>query len=400
MVTTRCYVPRSAKSNKETGAMINQKTTVLHVMPSLLSPAGTPRKLLSLVQNADREKFQHVFLLFCNHQDNLCDDIRRAGGIVEEVYRPKNYDLRLLFDMRRMIRKHKVDIINTHFARSDIYGAIAGLLCHKPVIKSVHGILWNEGGHKFITYLDRLLAPFRYQTVCNSHASLGAERQRSHAKKLKVIHNGVVPRECELSDEESRVFRQELGIPLDSFLVGYVGGLIEWRRQDLIIEAVAILYEKGIDVYCAIAGKGPEESRLKEHAQSLNISNWVRFLDYIDNVGEFLASIDVFVNMASEEGFGIAVVEAMYAGAPVVLANAGAHPELIVDGHSGILVSEVSSHELADALSRLAQDMSVRNRLGEGGKKRAKEKFKISRFVRDFEDLYETCVKETRARVS
>ena len=376
--------------------MINQKTTVLHVMPSLLSPAGTPRKLLSLVQNADREKFQHVFLLFRNHQDNLCDDIRRTGGIVEEVYRPKNYDLRLLFDMRRMIRKHKVDIINTHFPRSDIFGVLVGLVCGVPVIKSVHGIIWKDS--KLFIYMDRLLARFRYLTTCNSHASLEAERKRSHAKKLKVIYNGVVPHKCKLSDVESRVFRQELGVPLDSFLVGHVGGLIELRRQDLIIDAIAALDKRGLDVYCAIAAKGPEEYNLKEHVKSLKIKDRVRFLDYIDNVGEFLASIDVFVNMARSEGFGIAVVEAMFAGAPVVLANAGAHPELIVDGHSGILVSEGSSQELADALSRLAQDPSVRNRLGESGKKRANEKFKISRFVRDLENLYLECVRNTRRK--
>lgn len=367
-------------------------------MESLFSKGGTPRKLLSLVDNGAKDRFLHIFLTFNNHPDNLSDEIRRAGGIVEEVCRPKNYDIRLLFDIRKMVRKYKANIINTHFARSDIYGMVAGLLWRIPVIKSAHGIMWNNS-MSFI-YLDRLVAPFRYLTTCNSHASLEAERKRSHTKKLKVIYNGVVPHKCELSSEESMVFRQELRIPLDSFLVGHVGGLIELRRQDLIIKVMSTLYEKGIDVYCAIAGKGPEESRLKEHAQSLNISNRVRFLDYIDNVGEFLASIDVFVNMARSEGFGIAVVEAMFAGAPVVLANAGAHPELIVDGHSGILVSEGSSQELVDALSRLAQDLSVRNRLGEGGKKRAKEKFKISRFVRDFEDLYETCVKETRARVS
>lgn len=376
--------------------MLNKKTTVLHVMPSLLSPAGTPRKLLSLVQNADREKFQHLFLLFCNHQDNLSDDIRRAGGIVEEVYHPKHYDLHLLFDMRRMIRKHKVNILNTHFARSDIFGVLVGLMCGVPVIKSVHGIPWNDS--KLFIYIDRLLARFRYTTACNSGASCEAERKRSHAKKLKVIHNGVVPRECKLSDEESRVFRQELGIPFDSFLVGHVGGLVEWRRQDLIIEAVSILYKKGIDVFCAIAGKGPEESRLKEHAQSLNISNRVRFLEYIDDVGELLDSIDVYVNMASEEGFGIAVVEAMFARAPVVLANAGAHPELIVDGESGIFVSEGSSQELADALTRLVEDSSLRRRLGEGGKKRANEKFTISRFVQDFENLYLECVRNTRRK--
>ena len=370
------------------------RVVILHVIEGLFSKGGTPRKLLSLVENGDKERFVHIFLLFNNYRaDDLSDDVRRAGGIVKEVSRPRNYDIRFLFDIIRMVRKHKVDIINTHFARSDIFGVLVGMMCGIPVIKSVHGVAWNNS--TLLIYADRMLARFRYLTTCNSAASIEAERQRSHAKTLKVIHNGVVPRECNLTNGEVPAYREKLGIPPNCFIVGHVGSLIELRRQDLILDAISIMYEKGIDVYCAIVGKGSEDENLKDYAKSLKITDCVKFLGCIDDVGEFLSSIDVYVNMANAEGFGIAVVEAMFAGLPVVLANAGAHPELIVDGDSGILVSEGSSQELADAMTRLAGDSSLRRRLGEGGKKRANEKFAISRFVRDFENLYETCVKET-----
>jgi len=370
--------------------MMNKKIVVLHLIQTLFSKGGTPRKLLSLVANGDRNKFLHIVLVFCNDPDNLSSETRSAGCIVVEVSRPRNYDIRLLFDIRKMVRKYKVDIINTHFARSDIYGMVAGLLFRTPVIKSVHGIPWND--NKLFIYIDRLLARFRYITACNSGASREAERKRSHAKRINIIHNGVVPRGCRHRKEEIEFVRQKIGIPFAAFLVGHVGGFTNWRRQDLIIDAVSILYEKGVHVYCAITGKGPEEIRLKEHAKYLNIEDRVRFLGYIDDVSEFLASIDVFVNMATEEGFGIAVVEAMLAGVPVVLADAGAHPELIVDNESGILVSEGNAQELANALLRLSSDPSLRGHLGEGGKKRAKEKFTISRFVRDFEELYRKVV--------
>jgi glycosyltransferase involved in cell wall biosynthesis len=377
---------------------MNDKIVILHVMESLFSKGGTPRKLLSLVDNGTKDKFQHVFLVFLNHPDNLSDEIKHVGGIVEEVFRPRNYDIRLLFDIRRMVRKYKIDIINTHFARSDIFGVTVGLMCGVPVIKSVHGIPWNDS--KLFIFIDRLLARFRYTTACNSGASREAERKRSHAKKLKVIHNGVVPRGCNLTGEESIAYKKQLGGSPKGLLVGNVGGFTDWRRQDLIVEAISIIVERGIDAYCVLVGGGPQKVAAEHLAESLKIADRVRFLGYIGDVGKFLASIDVFVNMANAEGFGIAVVEAMFAGAPVVLANAGAHPELIVDGESGILVSEGSSTELADALTRLAEDLFLMQRLGEGGKRRANEKFTISRFVLDFENLYETCVKETRERVA
>lgn len=67
---------------------------------------------------------------------------------------------------------------------------------------------------------------------------------------------------------------------------------------------------------------------------------------------------------------------------------------------SGLLVPRGDSMVLADALTRLAEDSSLRRRLGKGGKRGANEKFTISRFVRDFENLYETYIKETQARIA
>lgn len=376
---------------------MNDKITILHVIRALSGKGGTPRKLLSLIKHSDHKKIQHVVLYFGHRPIDLVDDVVRSGGIVERSIRKRNYDIRLLFDIIRMVRKYRADIINTHFARSDIYGMVAGLLCRGPVIKSVHGILWNEDGNKFVIYLDRLLAPFRYQTVCNSYASLEAERKRSRVRKLMVIHNGVVPRECCYSREEGHLFRQKLGIPSDGFLVVNVGGIFEMRRKELIVDAVSTITEKGIDAYCVFAGSGRGKPLLEKHTKSLGIENRVRFFDFLKDVGALLASADAYVNMASAEGFGIAVVEAMFARVPVVLANAGSHPELIIHGESGLLVPDGSAGELADALTRLANDPSLRRRLGEGGAKRANEKFAISRFVSDFENLYEACVEETRA---
>lgn len=372
--------------------------TVLHVMKGLSSYGGTPRKLLTLVQNSNPEKVRHVFLLFLNDAQMRSDEIGSAGGIVENVVRPRNWDVRLLFDIMGMVRKYKVDIINTHFARSDIYGIVAGLLCGIPVIKSVHGMFWN--GSRVFCLMDKFLAPFRYMTICNSYASLEAERARSRVKKGIVVHNGVVPREELLDHCERELFRCELSIPPGAFVVGHVGGLIGLREQHITIDAVNILAEGGMNVCFVLVGDGPERNKLENQIDRLAIGDRVRLLGYRDDMAKLLSVFDVYVNMASAEGFGIAVVEAMFAGVPVVLANAGAHPELIVDGESGILVPAGNSQGLADALTRLAEDSSFRRSLGEGGRKRANEKFTISRFARDFQDIYETCVKETRKRVN
>ena len=108
---------------------------------------------------------------------------------------------------------------------------------------------------------------------------------------------------------------------------------------------------------------------------------------------ELNAMADVYVNMARKEGFGIAVIEAMQSSLPVVLANAGALPELIEEGVSGILVPTGDAAALSAALIKLHNNRDLRRKLGEEARKQANNKFVISRYVSDMENIYRDVAK-------
>jgi glycosyltransferase involved in cell wall biosynthesis len=365
---------------------MDQKIALLHIMPSLLSPAGTPRKLLSLVQNCDAERYRHVFLLFANHGDNLVGEVIRAGGIVEEVIRPRNHDLRLLYDIFRMVRKYKIAIINTHFARSDIYGLIVGMLLGIPVIKYVHGIPWNDS--RLVKIVDAKMSPLRAFTVCNSKATLRTVMQQTGVKKAKVIYNGVSDGALSLTDEAKMIKRASLGLPRNAFVIGHVGGMLEWRDQVTIIRAVKQCLAGGMDAYLLLVGDGPLRKYLESESMRLGISNRVIFTGYRNDIRELNAIFDIFINMAREEGFGIAVVEAMQASVPVILADAGALPELIEDGDSGLIVSPGNSDSLYKSIESLYSNRDFAIKIGINGCQRALANFSISRYVVDIERLY------------
>ena len=376
---------------KQKNTIRSEKKTVLHIIPSLLSPAGTPRELLSLVQHCDPVKCNHVFLVFCNDTDNLLAAIRLAGGIVEEVSRPRNYDLRLLFDIMKMVRKYKVAIINTHFARADIYGAIAGVLARIPVVKSVHGIAWNDS--TWLQKLDGLLSPLRACTLCNSEATRRAVIRQTSAINTKVIYVGVPDHAVHLTAEQRITKRTELGLPSDGFVVLHVGGLIELREQSVILRAVKQCIETGINTYLIVVGDGPLRQRLETESRELGLSQRTHFLGYRNDVRELNSISDVYVNMTREEGFGIAVIEAMQAGLPVVLANAGALPELIEDGVSGLLVPLGDHAALSRALVKLSQDRALSSQIGKAGQQRANQYFPIDKYGKAMGKLYEDVAK-------
>jgi glycosyltransferase involved in cell wall biosynthesis len=364
----------------------NSSCVLLHVIPNLYSKGGTPRKLLNLVRAKESNRLRHVFLVFGNLRDNLNREMLQARAIVVEVTRRRNYDLRLLLDIIRFVHIYHADIISTHFARADVYGALAGILTSKPVIKNVHGILWNNS--RFLQKVDGFLSRFRACTVCNSKATREAVIRQTGAMNAIVINNGVPNRAVTLTAEQRASMRSTLAIPHDAYVIGHVGGMIPLRDQNVILSVVEQIVREGINVYLVLVGDGPLRNELESKCSRLGIMRRVHFLGYRDDVPELLAAFDVYVNMAREEGFGIAVVEAMQAGLPVVLANAGALPELIEDGISGILVPPGDADSLANVINNLANDGELRNKLGEEARRRARSQFSISRYVKDMEQLY------------
>jgi glycosyltransferase involved in cell wall biosynthesis len=359
---------------------------VLHLIMSLGMVGGTPRKLLYIVKETE-PRIHHVFLVFAEmFPQNFSGEIKRAGGQVITVRRNKAWDIRLLFDIIQGLRDNHVDIICTHFPRADLYGIIAGVLTRKPVIKNVHGILWNNS--RCLQRIDAILSRFRTCTVCNSNATKNAVVRQTGARNTVVIYNGIPNRAVTLEVGQKISILKSIGIPPNSFVIGHVGGLIPLRDQSIILNSFKSLLDIGVNTYLVFVGDGPLREALQHECEKLDINKRVRFLGYRTDVPDLLASFDCYVNMAREEGFGIAVVEAMQAGLPVVLANAGALPELIEDAVSGILVPPGDSTALAQALTNLLNDPNSAHYLGQAAKQRAATKFLIERYVNDLESLY------------
>jgi len=366
--------------------MSRQEIRILHVIDGLFSHGGTPIKLLNLVRFSDRGRFSHVFLVFADNKVSLKQEFIEAGAIVVELDRRRNWDMRLVWNIIGAARRYKASIISTHFARADLYGAFAGMLTRTPVIKNVHGMLWNES--RWLQKLDSLFSRYRACTVCNSKATKDAAIRQTGARNCRVIYNGIPDRTVSLHLEKIAELRASIGIPNEGFVVGHVGGQIPLRDQVVILRGLDLLVKRGINAYLVLIGDGPSRKDLESQSGQLGLKARIRFLGYRKDVMELLTTFDVYVNMAKEEGFGIAVVEAMQAGLPVVLANAGALPELIEDGISGFLVPSGDHVSLYRILSFLSSNHQSAINIGHNAKLKANKDFSIARYVRDYEQLY------------
>ena len=157
-------------------------------------------------------------------------------------------------------------------------------------------------------------------------------------------------------------------------------GRLEWvKRHDRLLEAMRIAVSRGADVSLDLAGDGPLRSALESQVATLGLAARVRWPGGTFDVPELLASGQVFVSASVTETFGIAALEAMTVGLPVITCDNGGVSELVEDGVTGRIVRSDRESEavqgLADALVELAADPVRRAAWGQAGARRAIERF-------------------------
>jgi glycosyltransferase involved in cell wall biosynthesis len=157
----------------------------------------------------------------------------------------------------------------------------------------------------------------------------------------------------------------------------FAGRLIHEKRVDLLLNAIAVAKKEIPTITCAIIGDGPERGLLEDLAVKLGVEENVSFTGFVDQDGltAYMKASKVFVLPSIREGFGLVIVEANACGLPVISIrhDMSAVRELVEDGVNGFLVNDISSREIAEAITKLVTDEALRKRLAENGFAMAKK---------------------------
>lgn len=364
------------------------KIHVLHVMETLCHFGGTPVKLLYQVLNSSPDL---KFTICCVVEEGgLAPEFRKAGAEVIALNHHKNYDLRQIGDIINIIKSRNIDIVHTHFARSNTFGRIAAILTGRPVIVSEHGIVRNNSIP--VLFFDNVLNLFTANLVANSRATLASVRRRVFFNRanMSVIYNGVPDMHPEYLKIPQNDLKREHGFKSDDFLVLNVGSHIPARNTIALIEAVARIRTLIPGLIVVQISGGPDRGRLEAAIDKHNLRD-IFFLWGIisrEKIHRFIRAADVYVNPALWEGFGIATVEAMLCELPVVCADSGSLPELVEHEKSGLLFKADDIEDLSQCILKLYRSAELRKRLGRTARETALTKFNIRPFVDSFEEKY------------
>jgi glycosyltransferase involved in cell wall biosynthesis len=243
-------------------------------------------------------------------------------------------------------------------------------------------------------WLDRaaMLSPPR-RIVANSHYTARVTARTARRAEVAVVHCAVAPPGGPASDPGARrQVRAELGVPDGAFVFMTVGRMEAWKGHSLLLHALEALPAR--DGWASVIVGGPQNEREAAYYEGLEadvrrrgLEDRVRFAGQRDDVRRLLLAADVLCHPNERpEPFGIALVEAMYAGVPVVATRLGG-PAEIVTPECGALVSPGDAAALARALGELAADPDRARRLGRAAAARAAQLCTPSAQLRALEEV-------------
>ncbi|MGI8573286.1 MAG: glycosyltransferase family 4 protein [Solirubrobacteraceae bacterium] len=369
------------------------------------SPVRRPRLLLliTLAETGGAQSYLAALLpaltdgfdvTLAAHGEGPLREAARAAGVrfvpLNHVRRALNplHDVLGLIELVRLIGRLRPDILHANSSKAGILGRLAGRLRGVPIrVFTVHG--WAFGAHQGIAgrlYLlaERSMRPFTTAIICvaEHERRAGIAAGACRAEQAVVIPNAV------------DVASFPIAAPGD----GDVPTVISVGRfrapKDFITLARALAHLPSGSFATSLVGDGPERGAIEAEIDRLGLAERVRVLGERPDVPRLLAGADVFVCSSRSEGMPVSILEAMAVGLPVVASAVGGVPELVLDGHTGLLVPPGEVAPLAAALGRVLADRDLRKRMGSAARGVALERFDLPRFRQAHLDLYDRLLSE------
>lgn len=314
-------------------------------------------------------------------------------------------DWRCYRDLCKIITNRRFDVVHTHTSKAGILGRLAAHRAGcRHIIHTPHGSVHlpqsNIPGIPNISILKRLLLFAEYwagrRTTCIVSLS-NAEREHFIKQRLgaasntHVIYNGIdLQRFSPQPRDDTKATRLRYGMDDDGVLVASAGRLTAEKGHHLAVEAMAKIADREVcrKFALVIAGDGPERNALETAIRNSGLEQRVMLTGFVDDMPGLLAAADLFVLPSHYEGFGLAAVEAMAAGLPVIASRVGGIPEIITDGVDGFLFERGNVGELAQHLSLLAADRIRRQDIGQKAAVRA-QAFSVTTMCEAYYALYD-----------
>ena len=305
-------------------------------------------------------------------------------------------DIRLIMALWRLVKKERPDILHVTSSKAGGAGALIGRLLGVPkIIFTSHGLTFAESWRsawqrlliKFGTWITIMLSN---QSIMISKETYEIASQMLFAKnKVALVHNGI----HKIDYRDRTAARQALAAidpslnKEDLYMIGTIGELHPNKNQSVLIEVLAKLNQRTSNNALVIIGAGELEAELIEQAKRLGVAKEVHLLGFIPDAACLIKAFDVFVLPSLKEGLPYVLLEAGYAGRPVIASDIAGNRDIIEHEKTGLL-AEPAVEPITSALAKLKNNPDLAKELGHNLFKKVAKTFSISSMVEETENLY------------
>jgi glycosyltransferase involved in cell wall biosynthesis len=361
------------------------------IVTSRLDIGGAERHLVRLLPALKRRGID-VTLYAMERGGALEPELTHHGVRIEGPHRAALLHWpRATFALARFLRRERPDIVHFFLPRPYLFGSLAAELAgHRQRLMSRRSLAAYQRKYPLLRAAERFLHRRTVGLIGNSQAVVGElAAETADPRKLALIYNGIEVPPPSTAADRLRI-RQALNIDEDALVIIILANLIPYKGHRDLIDALGLAKDRMPKPWSVLAigrdeGIGEE---LKRRAEALDIAANMIWLGEQAAAERLLAVGDIFVLPSHEEGFSNALLEAMAAELAVMATGVGGNLDAVVDGESGILVRPRDPRGLAAALKRLADDPTLRRRLGEAARTRVEEQFSLETCVARHERLY------------
>lgn len=357
---------------------------ILHLRP-FFEPGGASKYIGTLSEGLSRRN--HRIILACQNGDFHKREFQTCVIYKNIPLSPstiKNLTSSVI-QIIHIIKKERIQIINSHHRFTSIIGKISSLYTGIPLISTMHEFKLDRSGMTALGLGKHIIA---VSQAIKDHIIF---QYKISPDRINVIRMGVTSSNP-LTIYQKSLLRHELGLDPVSFLIGCVGRLSLEKGQRYLFEAVPNILINCPNIQFVFIGDGPEKQNLESLVERKCLGHSVKFLGWRDDVDDIIDMMDLMVIPSINEGFGIVALEALSHRKPVIASQLGGLPEIIQSEKTGLLVQPGNSFALSDAIIRLLRDSDLRVQLGENGFQTATTDYSVSQLIDETERLYQIAI--------
>jgi glycosyltransferase involved in cell wall biosynthesis len=294
------------------------------------------------------------------------------------------------------VRSIQPDLIHTLFIQSDLIAAyFKPKMAVGSVVSSLEGAPYPKGNLKSLAYrcLYRLLRHRldRVIGLCRFTRDQAVGEYGVLADRCQLIYSGI--------DASAFRFPKTIRELPERIKIGFLGYIGAGKRIDLFVDAVVPLVKANDNLRFIVGGVGTDLDRIVAKARRLGIASHVEFRGFVADVPAFFDEIDLYVFLSEREGLPWVVLESQAAGVPTIASPVGGVPEVITDGHNGMLLREHSVEELCEKISTLVDRAALRQQFSVNSRRNVERRFTAEREIREIEAVYDDVIERGVSRV-